>query len=73
MYLKKKEPPFVSMQRLLLGYGLKASKLANVLQVSEPTAKKKLDDPKRFTLDDLDRINRFGHVPIEELREAVSR
>lgn len=70
-YLRQKEPPFTNMTRLLSGYGFNGPKLAKVLRVSTPTAKKKLDDPKYLTLEDLDRISRFGHVPIEEIRQAI--
>lgn len=59
------------MARLLKGYGLTAPKLAEVLSVSPPTARQRLDDPSRLTLGDLDRINRFGHVPLDEIREAI--
>lgn len=72
-YLKKQERPYAKMRRLLIGYGLSAGKLAPILNVSEPTARKRLDEPGLLTLSDLDKINRFGHVPIEELRTAMSR
>lgn len=62
---------YVRMTRLLKGYGLTAPKLAEVLDVSPPTARQRLDDPSRLTLGDLDRINRFGHVPLDEIREAI--
>ena len=69
--LKKTEIPFSKMSRLLIGYGLNAPELSRVLKVSEPTARKRLSQPELFTLGDLDRINRFGHVPIEEIRMAL--
>lgn len=72
-YVKKTDPPFVKMTRLLRGYGFTGPSLARVLNVSHPTAKLRLDEPERLTLGDLDRLNRFGHIPIEELREAVQR
>ena len=71
--LKTQERPFSKMRRLLIGYGLNAARLAEVLHVSEPTARKRLDRPELFTLSDLDRINRFGHVPIEEIKMAFVR
>ena len=71
-YLRN-EKPFARMNRLLAGYKFNGPKLAKVLNVSEPTAKKRLDNPALLTLEDLDRISRFGHVPIEELRDAIAR
>ena len=72
-YIKQQKQDFDKMARLLLGYGLTARKLAVVLGVSEPTAKKRLDRPDTLTLGELDRINRFAHVPYDEIRSAVSR
>jgi hypothetical protein len=72
MYVKPLTPSrYARMTRLLLGYGLSAPKLAEVLDVTPPTARGKLYDPARLTLGDVDRINRFGHVPLDELREAI--
>jgi hypothetical protein len=65
--------PFSRMGRLLKGYGMTAARLAEILNVSTPTARQRLAEPERLTLGDLDRINRKGHVPLEELREAIGR
>lgn len=73
MYLKQKDPPFFKMTKLLRGYGYSGAKLAELLGVSKPTGSKRLTDPQTLTLGDLDRINRFGHIPIEEIREAIVR
>ena len=72
-YVKKPDPPYVKMTRLLKGYGLNGTKLAGLLGVSQPTGSRRLERPELLTLGDLDRINRFGHIPIEELREAIQR
>lgn len=73
-YTKPLTPqPWAKMHRLLTGYGLTGPKLAAILGVSRPTARGRLDEPGRLTLEDLDRINRFGHIPIEEIREAIVR
>ena len=72
-YIKKKEPPFAKMGRLITGYGLNAPRLAELLDVSRQTAKRRLENPETLTLQDLDRINRLGHVPIEEIRDAIQR
>ena len=72
-YIKRVEP-YAKMQRLLRGYGLNAPALAKVLGCSEPTARGLLNSrTAKLTLQDLDRINRFGHVPMEEIREAIIR
>lgn len=74
MYTKPlQKQPFSSMGRLLKGYGMTAAKLAEILQCSQPTARQRLAEPERLTLGDLDRINRAGHIPLEELREAITR
>ena len=72
-YIKCVEP-YSKMQRLLRGYGLNAPALAKVLGVSEPTARGLLNGrTSKLTLGDLDRINRFGHIPMEEIRDAIAR
>lgn len=70
-YIKPKAEPFEPVARLLKGYDLNAPALATVLGCSAPTARRKLSEPATLTLADLDRINRFGHVPLSELREAL--
>lgn len=72
-YTKPKEPPFVRMQRLLRGYGLNGENLAPILEVTPPTARSRLEQPEMLTLRDLDRINRFAHIPMEEIREAITK
>ena len=69
----KKEQPFEKMTRLLKGYDFNGPKMAKVLGVSAVTGKRRLDHPGELTLEDLDRISRYGHVPIEKLREALAR
>ena len=67
-YIKKQQS---GMTRLLLGYELTAPRLATVLGCSENTARLRLNDPSTLTLAELDRIRRFGHVPVEEIRNRV--
>lgn len=71
MPFRKTDKRFIGMYRLLKGYDLDAPALARVLGCSLPTARAKLDDPSKLTLDNLMKINRFGHVPIEEIRQAI--
>lgn len=45
----------------------------NAKGVSPPTGRKRLEQPETLTLGDLDRLSRKGHIPMEELREAIIR
>lgn len=72
-YIKTTDPPFIKMRRLLLGYGYGAAKLAAVLGVSDPTARKRLEKPETLTLAEIDKIHRLAHIPMEELKTAISR
>jgi len=59
------------MKRLLLGYEVNGANLATAIGCSEPTARKKLADPSRLTLGDLELIHRKFGIPCEEIRERV--
>ena len=72
-YIKPHKAPFGAMTRLLKGYGYDGAALAKVLGCSAPTARKRISSPESLTLLELDRLNRYGHIPIEELREAITR
>lgn len=72
-YVKKAEVRNAAFSRLITGYGLNAPKLAKVLGCSVPTARKKLTGESDYSFTDFHRINRFGHIPIEELREAITK
>ena len=72
-YTKPRSEPFVKMRRLLLGYGLTAPKLAKVLNCSDKTARDRLNRPETLTLGELSKINLCAHIPIEEIRDAISR
>jgi len=67
----KDDKPFIEMERLLRGYGLIGSRLARVLGKCEATARSKLQCPGSITLFDLARICRDGHIPADEIREAI--
>lgn len=62
---------FARMSRLLKGYDFDGPALAKVLGCSAPTALSKIRDPGRLTLKDLDAIRRHGHVPLEEIKDAL--
>lgn len=70
-YIKEREAPFSKMHRLLLGYGYNGENLSKVLGTSRPTAKKRLDNPGLLTMKDIVNLNLKGHIPMEELREAI--
>ena len=63
--------PFDKARRLLKGYDLNAKKLAEILHCSEPTARERLRNPGRITTSEWLRISRRGHIPVEEIREAI--
>lgn len=67
-----KKDPVPPMSRLLQKYGFTSgAKLSRVLTISVPTAMKRLNDPELLTVEDLHRLNRFGHIPIDEIRENI--
>lgn len=72
-YTKRKDVPFVKVRRLLLGYELDASALAGVLGCTYNTARARLDRPETLTLAELDKVCTRGHVPIDEIRAAISK
>lgn len=72
-YIKPKEKPYGRMVRLLKGYDLTGRRLAEVLGVAPSTAYSRLERPETLTLGELDRIVRVGHVPLEEIRAAISK
>lgn len=71
-YLKPQKKPYEKMTRLLKSYGLNGTNLAQVIQCSPPTAKKRIENPELLTLQDLEHINRRAHIPMEEIREAIA-
>lgn len=71
-YVKQKEVRFVKIKRLLLGYSLNPTGIAEILGCSWATASKKLNEPERFTLGELERISRTRHIPIDEIRDAAT-
>jgi hypothetical protein len=60
------------LTRLLQKYGYTSgAKLERVLTITAPTAIKRLHDPELLTVEDLHRLNRFGHIPIDEIRQSI--
>jgi len=58
-------------KRLLKGYEINAVKLASMIDVSEPTARKRLKNPGLLTGENWVNISRRGHIPIDEIREVI--
>lgn len=67
-YIKTKRDP---MRKLIKGYELEGQKLAKVLNCSRKTAWLKAKETERLTIEDLKRLNIYGHIPIEEIRAAI--
>ena len=70
-YIKPAQVPFARMGRLIKGYGITITGLADVLRVSRPTARKLMANPELLTLRDLDYLNRYAHIPLDEIRQAA--
>lgn len=71
-YVKPREVPFTKMRCLLLGYGMNGPALARILGCTPGTARLRLAEPERITLGDIRKLNVKGHIPLEELRAAIS-
>ncbi len=71
MPYKKQSKPFDNMSRLLKGYDINTTRLAEILGVSIPTARDKLENPAKLTLANLKAIHSFGHISWEEIRASI--
>ena len=69
-YIKKKTE-FEKVSRLIRGYAT-APKVAEMIGCSAPTARKKMNDPQKFTLEELRKICLRAHIPVEDMREALT-
>lgn len=69
--LKERQTPFAKVTRLIKGYGFNGSNLEPILGYSAKTNRKKIEDPRELTLGDLEKICKNGHIPIDEIREAI--
>lgn len=68
-----KDIPFVNVRRLLLGYDVTTSNLARILGCSYNTAKTRMNHPSTFSLAELEQVSLKGHVPMDEIRNAIRR
>lgn len=69
-YLKKTQD-FDKVMRLLRGYA-KNSELAEKMHCSTRTALDRMKSPENFTLGELKKICQGLHIPLEELRSAIT-
>ena len=68
---EESQMPFRKMQRLIRGYNFNGNNLEPILGYSAKTIRKKIEDPRELTLGDLEKLCRDGHIPMEEIREAM--
>lgn len=68
-YLKK--AAIDPMTKLLRSYGLNGVGLADVLNACPTTGAKRMQNPGTLTLDEIRRLNSHGHIPIDEIRQAI--
>lgn len=69
-YIKKKTE-FEKVSRLIRGYAT-APKVAEMIGCSAPTARKKLNNPQEFTLGEIRTICLRAHIPVEDMRGAMT-
>lgn len=70
-YLKRKKSKYDRSEKLLKAYDMSAARLAIILDCSLPTARAKKNNVGKLTTDDWDKICRFGHIPIDEIRAVI--
>ena len=68
--LKKKEPDFIKVGRLIRGYAT-PPKVAEMIGCSATTARKKMNTPELFTLGELQMICLRPHNPAEEMEAII--
>ena len=70
-YLKHTRDP---VRALLKSYDIvDGTKLARILGVTPKTGRARFNYPNTLTIADLKKINKFGHVPIEEIRAVIGK
>ena len=68
--LKKKEPDFIKVGRLIRGYAT-PPKVAEMIGCSATTARKKMNTPELFTLGELQMICLRAHSPAEDMEAII--
>ena len=72
-YIKERPEPFSAVGRLLRGYGVTPTALAGKTGWSYGKAQTRGRVPGSITLSELDIISRNFHIPMEEIRQAITR
>lgn len=67
----KDDVPFIEIRRTFTGRGINQTRLSELLGCARQTARKKLDNPKLFTLEELERVIRAARIPAEEIRGNI--
>lgn len=65
--------PFVTVERLLRGYGLTPSRLAKLWGCSYNTARARLERPSTLTLGELEAVSMRAGIPMQEIRDSIKR
>ena len=69
--LRQPHTDYAAITRLLLGYGASGISVSNALGCAPATARKKMKEPKYFTLGELSTLSvRYG-IPFDEVRGAM--
>lgn len=68
-YLKHTRDP---LRALLQSYDIvDGTKLARILGVTPKTGRARFNHPQTLTVDELHKISKFGHIPIDEIRANI--
>ena len=68
--LKKNEPDFIKVGRLIRGYAT-PPKVAEMIGCSATTARKKMNTPELFTHGELQMICLRAHIPAEDMEAII--
>ena len=72
-YKKPKKIPFQEFVELIRGKGINAPRLAVILECSPNTARSRMRNPGSFTLGDLMKLHRRGHIKKDDLWNALQK
>lgn len=68
-YIRKKTLP---LKMLLQSYGITGRKLSEILGVSPSTGAARMANTNTLTVEELHIISTKGHIPINEIRDAIT-
>lgn len=69
--LRQHSADYAKLGRLLKGYGATGASIARAIGCAPGTGKKKLDEPKYFTVGDLGILSAVYGIPFDEIRESI--